>query len=205
MRTSRLASPVLVLAALTAAAPAAAQTTVFVNTGITAPTGDYSFLYDPSYNGSATLDVAVTDYLALGLRVGYHRAKFDDNALLEDKGLEGLGFGVEGPGSLAVVMPTARLMYRPGTVEVYGVVGLGFVRSTLEDILVYQRGGTLLYPGSTEEVLGAQLGAGIRLPSGPFSFFAEVGYMAAFTEVQTRTAVPARLGMAYTFGWSPGR
>lgn len=186
------------------AAPAAAQTSVSINSGATIPTGDYADFYGVSYNGSASMDFVVSDHIAVGGRIGYHSATLKGQAILEDLGLAGVGLAVrDGAASLRTFMPTVRVFQRVGPAELYGIAGLGFVRAHADGFTVFSRGSSVFFPGSDENAVSMEIGGGARLPSGPFSIFGEFDYLIAFTTSQATTTIPARFGISYTFGWRP--
>lgn len=191
----------LALAGL-APAPALAQLTVSLNTGATLPTGDYADYHSLSYNGAATVDIVVSEHIAVGARVDYHRAGLDGGTLLRELGFGGLPLAVEGGASQLFVMPVARLFQRVDNAEFYAIGGVGWARATEEDVVIFGRGTSERFPGRETDVVGTQLAIGARLPGGPFSIFGEVGYVAAFTDPVT-TALPLRIGLAYAFGWEP--
>ena len=192
----------LALAVLMAPAPAAAQVSVFINTGATLPTGDYGEFHTLSYSGAAAFDVTLSERLAVGARAEYHRAGLDGGALLQDLGLGGLPLAAEGGASLVFVMPVVRVFQRVENAEFYALGGVGYARATEEDVVVFGRDTSERFQGGRSDAVGAQLAVGARLPAGPFAIFGEVGYLAAFTDPAT-TALPVRFGVAYTFGWDP--
>ena len=191
----------LALAAL-APAPAAAQLSVYVNAGATMPTGDYGEYHTLSGNGAVAFDVTLSEHLAVGARVGYHRAGLDGEAILEELGLDGLPLLAEGGASQLFVMPVVRVFQRVENAEFYAIGGVGYARVVEDDVVVYGRDTSERFPGSQSEAVAAQLALGARLPAGPFSIFGELGYLAAFSDPVT-TAMPLRIGVAYTFGWIP--
>lgn len=196
---------VLSLLALVGVAPAPAQTTLFINSGLTVPGGDMGRYHVAGLNFSASVDFPVHRHVALGGRIGYHRLPLDDAAMIEDAGYPAIGYSIQGgTGTLLSALGTARAFTAAGPGEVYGIGGAGLVIRASDELTFYTPGGTVDFSSGSESAWGLYAGAGFRAPTEGVAGFAEIGYMVVFTANESTAALPVRLGLAIPVGGSPG-
>jgi hypothetical protein len=183
--------------AATPAAPAAAQTTVLVNSGVTLPSGDLGDYQNTGLHLTGTMDFGVADYLALGFRIGGHWLPLDDLALLRDAGFPEFGYAIKGgTGMLILALGTARASTGLGMGRLYAMGGAGYMIRASNDLTIDTPGGSVDLEGGSEGAPAVQLGAGYRIPVREIGGFVEIATTVGFTDPELTTATSLRLGLA---------
>jgi len=171
--------------------------------GISFPAGpdEFTDYWRMGFNFGGGIGVPVNPNLTLVGYVAYNTFRFDDDKFLRDYGFAGYGISISGgEASILVFSGNLKANLGPGgQVRPYLCGGGGFFRLSLSDITVYAvTGESETVEGTSETAFSILLGAGIEIPIGArMDLFAEGGYTIGFTEDESTSMFPVKLGIKF--------